>query len=347
MIWTCILTAMFLLAGPAIAQEPGKADRLFRSNDLLDVTITAPFETLMDERPVNEDLPGKFSYTDQDGAIVEFDIGIRTRGRYRHQERVCPFAPLRLNFKKAQTTDTLFHKQNKLKLVTHCRDSSGRYEQVTLKEYLAYRFLNEMTDLSFRVRLLRVNYVDIDHARHERKYYGFLIERGERLSKRIKLPLVKIRATGVSSLVGSYTNLISVFQYYVANTDFSPIAGAPGDICCHNTYLFGEQGQLYYSIPYDFDMAGLTDAPYATPDPKFQIRNVRQRLYRGRCPNNKHLPATLQVFRDNRELFFSMVGNLQDLSGSSKTSMYALMERFYKLIDNPKAVDKHLVRRCI
>ena len=311
------------------------------------VTISAPLKTLMSKRPTEEDLPGKLSYTDEAGATVELDIGLRTRGIYRRQQRVCSFAPIRLNFKKGEVKGTLFRKQDKLKLVTHCRKGSDRYEQVTMREYLMYRFLNELTDFSFRVRLLRITYVDTDRSNKQDIRYGFVIEHRDRLAKRIDRPYLEIKNTSVASLAGDHTNLASVFQYYIANTDYSPIAAAPDAFCCHNGKLFGKVGQPYYSIPYDFDMAGLVDAPYAEPNPKFRIRNVRQRLYRGRCPNNAFLPSTLQIFRDNRDRYYSMVGGMADLSDASKKGMYVLMDRFYNTINDSGAVEKKMLRKCV
>ena len=346
-IWTSVLTTMFLITGSVYAQEPGKADRLFRSNDVLEVTISAPFKTLMSKRPTEEDLPGKLSYVDEAGATVELDIGLRTRGKYRRQQRVCPFTPIRLNIKKSAAKDTLFRKQDKLKLVTHCRNGSDRSEQVTMREYLMYRFLNELTGFSYRARLLKITYVYTDKSDKQETRYGFLIEHKARLSKRIDTPILELKHTSVASLSGDHTNVASVFQYFIANTDFSPIASAPDDFCCHNSTLFGEVGQAYYSIPYDFDMAGLVDAPYAEPNPKFRIRTVRHRLYRGRCQNNQYLPASLRKFNDKRETFYSLVDGMSDLNDRSKKGMYVLMDRFYKLINDPGSVEKKLVRKCV
>jgi hypothetical protein len=338
---------MFLLAGSAGAQEARKPGHVFRSDDVLEVTITAPIRTLMRKRPDDIDLPGKISYLDATGATVEIDVGLRTRGHYRRQMRVCPFAPIRLNFDKSQTKGTLFRKQDKMKLVTHCRNGSSRYKQLVLKEYLVYRIMNHLSDFSFRVRLLRITYVDSDDPRYRLVSYGFLIEHKTRLAKRLGLTNIEVKSTNDAALLGDYTNLTSMFHFFVANTDFSPVAGEPDEDCCHNSVLFGRPALPYYPIPYDFDMAGMTDAPYATPNPKFKIRNVRQRLYRGRCINNAHLPASLQVFQDNKDAFFILVQNLPNLSGSSKSSMFSLMQSFYKLIEDPKAVEKKLVRRCV
>lgn len=301
----------------------------------------------MHERSDETDLPGTISYVDDTGATVQVDVGLRTRGNYRRQMRVCPFTPIRLNFDKSATKGTLFRKQDKMKLVTHCRNRSNRYEQLVLKEYLVYRIMNALSDYSFRVRLLRITYVDSDTPGKQQVSYGFLIEHRDRLAKRLDLAHIGVKSTTVTALLSEYTNLVSMFQYFVANTDFSHVAGEPNDDCCHNSELFARRGEAYYAVPYDFDMAGMTDAPYATPNPKLRIRTVRQRLYRGHCDNNAHLPASLQVFQDNKDVFFILVQNLPDLSGSSKASMFSLMQSFYKLIENPKAVEKKLVRKCV
>ncbi|NIP93601.1 MAG: hypothetical protein GWN18_19895, partial [Thermoplasmata archaeon] len=70
----------------------------------------------------------------------------------------CEFPPLRLNFKKGQLDETLFDGQDKVKLVTHCRNGD-RYEQNVVKEYLVYRLYNVLTPLGFQVRMAHITYV--------------------------------------------------------------------------------------------------------------------------------------------------------------------------------------------
>ena len=38
-----------------------------------------------------------------------------------------------------------------------------------------------------------------------------------------------------------------------------------------------------FAIPYDFDHAGIVDAPYARPAEELEISSIRERLYRGYC----------------------------------------------------------------
>ena len=123
--------------------EAGSPDPLFQDDAALRVEITAPFSRLINERPKDREFPGSFSFKGPDGAAIELDLQVRTRGKFRHPN--CDFPLLFLNLKRSQVGGTLFDQQNKLKMVVHCKDS-GRYQQSVLREYLAYRMLNVMTD---------------------------------------------------------------------------------------------------------------------------------------------------------------------------------------------------------
>jgi hypothetical protein len=343
-----LLFCIFLLAwGVAEAgdREPdGPVAPIFAANDIVDVTIRAPIDRIMKIRSLEEDTPGTFTYQDaESGEHVTLEVGIRTRGRFRHDRRNCSFAPLRLSFSK--TKGTLLAKSKKLKLVTHCRTGSDRYEQVLLKEYLAYRILNTITDWSFRARLLRLRYEDIDNEAII-ETYGILLEHRKQMATRIGMAVENSESTTIAALDGAYTNLVSVFQYLIGNTDFSPIKAAPGERCCHNHVLL-KNDATQISVPYDFDMAGIVSAPYARPNARFKLRSVRQRLYRGRCANNEHLDTTLQTFRDQRETIYELVTGLDALSRAEKTTTSRYVDDFFKIIDEPRLVNREIVKDCL
>lgn len=327
----------------AAAADP---DPLFRSHDIFELTIRGPIRTIVRERSDEEDLPAIAIWREAGGEVIESEIGIRARGNFRRNRDTCRFPPIRLDFKKSAVEDTLFHKQNKLKLVTHCRDDSNRYRQVLLREYLVYRMLNELTDLSYRVRLLRVTWEDTetDDVREE---LGIAIEHKDRFAKRTDLPVVEIAGTTVDALDSAYTNLTSVFQYMIGNTDFSPIAGPEGDECCHNTNLFGGDGSPLYAVPYDFDMSGFVDAPYAEPNPRFRIRTVQQRLYRGRCANNEHVTATVTAFKNAKPRFIALIEEQEQLDERSARKSLKYLDSFFDDIESPRDVEKNLVDDCL
>ncbi len=338
------IATFVLLAATALAQASETPDPLFRDLEILAVTITAPLTTLVKERPKEDYLPGEFQYTGADGTAVKFDIQIRTRGHFRHN--TCDFPPLSLNLKKSQTDGTLFAKQNKLKLVVHC-DDSKRYEQIVLREYLAYRIYNAITNMSFRVRLLRVTYVDSEDRRDEQVRYAYLIEHKKRLAERYDMQDLKVARTTVAAIQPDRLNLTSVFQFLIGNTDFSPIAGPPGSNCCHNYVLFRKDSAPIIAIPYDFDQAGFVDAPYASPNENLRIRTVRQRLYRGRCNNNHHIAASVDRFRDSRDEIYALINEQEGLEPRVRKSLLRFTDKFNEVIDDPKKLEKQITKKCI
>ena len=341
------LIACSLIAGWANSQEAGDPDPLFQDTAVIDITITAPFPSLLKRRPNAAYLPDSLSYNDADGNVVNLDIGIRTRGNYRRQPRVCPFPPLRVNLDKSQVKGTLFHKQNKLKLVAHCRDGSERYEQGVIREYLTYQILNALTGISYRARLVRVTYLDSENKHDDRVQYAFFIEHKDRMSKRIGLPEIVTPKITTAQLEGAYSDLTSLFEYFIGNTDFSPIAGAKGEDCCHNTTLFGNEGEPIFAVPYDFDMSGFVDAPYAEPNPRFKIRSVPKRLYRGRCAHIGNLDDSVRAFQEKRDLIFAMIVDQPELTDKTRKAMTKFVEGFYKVLDNPKKLDRNIRKSCI
>ncbi|MEO1203957.1 MAG: hypothetical protein AAFX10_14715, partial [Pseudomonadota bacterium] len=259
--------SLLFLASPFAfaADEP---DPLFASHERLELRLTAPMTTLMRERPDDEELDGTVSFSDGSGQTVQLSVEIRTRGNYRRQQRICPFAPLRLDFKRSEVEDTLFDKQDKVKLVTHCRNAIQN-EQAAMREYLVYRMFNQLTELSYLVRPLNITYVDTEKNGRENKRFGFLIESKERFGERTGWPEYEIGKINAATLEPGYSNLVGVFQYFAGNTDYSMISSPDKDDCCHNTQLYGDESQAI-AVPYDFDQSGLVDAAYASPNPRLE-----------------------------------------------------------------------------
>lgn len=344
--WTHWIALMFLSSQGIVIAGATEVDPLFAAHSTLEVTLEAPLQELMRERDESSELPGKLRYVEAGGTPVELDVLVRTRGKYRARPKVCRFAPLRLNFRKSQVADTVFAGQDKLKLVTHCKPRSREYEQAVVAEYLAYRVLNILTDVSYRARLLRIRYVDTD-VDSETTTYGVLIEADERLGRRLDHDLAAVPELDVEDLDSEYTNLTSVFQFLIGNTDFSPVAGPDNEDCCHNHTPVTANGEVFYSIPYDFDQCGFVDAPHAAPNERFRLRSVKQRLYRGRCVNNDRLPATLDRYRERRGDIEALVANQPELAARTRRQISKYVASFYKVIDDPKRVQKVLVRECI
>lgn len=346
---SALVAALVLLASTmdrACARSTTEADPLFQSAEALHVRLVGPITELKRKRSDEEELAGTLHWTESDGREFSASVKIRARGNYRKRRDTCPFPPLRLNLKTSELDGTVFENQNKIKLVTHCRDRASRYEQAVLREWLTYRMFNVMTDLSYRVRLLRITYEDSDGKRRESTEYGFLIESKRRLADRTGLSIVEIERNSIDRLEPAYTNLTSLFQLMIGNTDFSPIAGADGEICCHNVHLYAADDRIYPML-YDFDMSGMIDAPYASPNPRFKLRSVKQRLYRGRCAFNAHLQDTIRAFQERRAEIYSLIEDDAHMSDRTRKAVRNYLDSFYEIISDPQNVDRKIIQACL
>ncbi len=335
-------TSSSLAGGNDSASQP-----LFETNEVLRVQIEAPFTTILHDRSSDEFRDGLFHVIAESGARETLDLKIRTRGNYRREAEHCEFAPLRLNFSKKQVSGTVFEGQDKLKLVTHCDNTGRAHEQSVLLEHLAYRILNELTSLSFRVRLLHVDYIDTDRDNKARTKYAFLIEEDEALYRRIGMQFAEIKSTSAEQLDPHQTALIVIFQYLIGNTDFSPLRGAAGEFCCHNVALVSGSGTGLVPVAYDFDLSGLVDAPYATPNPKLKIEKVTERLYRGYCIHNDLLDSAIGIVAEKRPAIAMLVEAQEGLTTDSRQTAARYIEKFYDRVSSDSGIERNLIRKCL
>lgn len=343
-----ILTTMALLSlspgSHTHAQGTGQPDPLFASDEILQARLTGPVFQFIDKKSKEDYLQGTFGITDEDGATLDFDLQFRARGNFRHDR--CDYPPIRLNFKKSQTKNTLLDKQDKLKLVVHC-NHAAEYRQIVLQEYLAYRVLNLLTDLSLRVRLLQIVYADPDKEFVSEPRYAFIIEDKKRAGKRIGMDEQHVSRTTVGAIDPAQLNLTSVFQFFIGNTDFSPIAAAPGDDCCHNYILYQGPGSAITPIPFDFDLSGFVDAPYAEADPRLRLRTVKQRRYRGRCQNNQFVENSLQKLLDRKDDIYALINAQVGFADKPRRELIRFVDHFYELATNPRRVESTILKRCL
>ena len=340
------LVSLCVGAEEAEPQAGQAAAPLFASHAPLQVTIEAPLTTLMRERPNEEYLPGTFSFTEDDGTKRTLDLKLRTRGKYRREERHCDFAPIKLNFRKSQVIGTILDGQDKLKLVTHCRSKKQSYEQLLLREYFAYRVIGAITTSSYGVRLFHIRYVDTEGAEPITKP-AFVIEDIDAVAARHGMQPVRTGHISSNDLDRRQQNLVHIFQYLIGNTEYSLFKAEPNDHCCHNSDLMSSTGDAPFTpLAYDFDFAGIVNAPYAEPNPRYKLRSVRQRLYKGLCKNNDLLPLTLQSFAQKRDEIYAIIDAVESLNRRSERALTRYLNEFYDRIEKPKSVERRFIWRC-
>ncbi len=324
----------------AAAQDASNFDPLFRDHEPLELRFAANFEGLRGDRDdENDERDGVMAILSEDGS-VDFPVELRTRGRFRLQSRTCRFPPLRLDVPRKRMEGTAFENQDKLKLVTHCREDD-RYEQNTLKEYLVYRLYNLLTDHSFQVRLARIAYVDTSGEDDTVERWGFLIESEEALAERLSAEVVEDRPNGVhpNLIAPEVAGRVDLFQFMVGNTDYSIYSQ-------HNVVNFAPQGANLIPVPYDFDWTGFVDAPYARPDPSLDIRNVRQRVYRGLCRPGLDYAALFADFESRRAAMATVIRELEPLDDGERSDALDFLDGFWETIGNEGRASRAIERAC-
>jgi hypothetical protein len=205
-------------------------------------------------------------------------------------------------FEKKQVKDTVFAGQKKLKIVTQCR-SGASYLDFLRHEYGVYKAYNVVAEPSFRVRMLSITFRDSENKRDDYVQVAFFVESVKEVARRLDMEPVKLNKIPPFHLDAANSSIYELFQFLIANTDWSKTKGPGEEECCHNGKALRVPGTdtNWVVLPYDFDQAGLINVPYARPHERLPIHRVTQRLYRGRCEYSDYLDATIGLFNRERE----------------------------------------------
>ena len=327
-----------------IATSASTADELplFASNEPLDVVLEFPVETLRRQAAQRPVVDGTAIYTNANGETISLPVQVSTRGRSRLA--ICRFPPLSLTFKRKQVRDTVFEGQRRLKMVTHCRNTRS-FRDYLLQEHGIYRALNELTDRSFRVRMLNVIYRDSDRTGAETSENAFLIESTGGMATRLDFERQRVPTIRIAQLDPTYTSIVSLFHFMIGNTDFSMLNGPDGEDCCHNGKAISprKDDARWSVVPYDFDQAGLINTSYASPARELGIRSVRQRRYRGYCRYTDYVDEAIALFNSRRDLLAAALLP-EGAAGNRSTARY--LDGFYQIINNPRSRNAQIDNRC-
>ncbi len=340
--------ASFVLAwifacGPVQAQDDrGKVTPLFAESNPVELTIKGPIRQIV--RSAERSTEPRKARIEAAGEV--HDIELSARGVSRRKRENCRFPPLRIAFPAKTGKASLFHKQSRIKLVTHCRNQ-GSFDQVVLREYAAYRIYNVITPESLKVRLARITYVDGDQVVASRP--GFFIEDADDAARRLGSKEVDIGSIPSSALEPEDAARFALFQYMIGNTDWAMITGPDPADCCHNAKLLGERKDARASltpVPYDFDNSGLVGAPYAAPNPILKVKSIKTRVYRGFCRHNSHVQATSDRFRALWPAIEAEIRAVPDLDARSVQTMLNYLGGFYRDVEDRGAVERNILGRC-
>ena len=338
----CCVTALVSIApataaGQASAASAPQIPAMFSSHELIEFTIEADYGALRGDRTEDSEYrEAILRLTDDEGVAREIDIRVRTRGIFRLEN--CRFPPLRVNVPRSRVGRTVFDGQNGIKLVSHCRDRDDD-EQDLLQEYLVYRTFNLLTDESFRVRLAHVTYADGPDDDDPVVRYVFFIEEAEAMAERLGATYLEIAQASPRNFGAEEAARVSIFQYMVGNTDWSMVR-------FHNAEVLQTSWSVYVPVPYDFDWTGFVSAPYARPDERLGIRNVRQRIYRGFCRPNFDFSRVYGQFKEIRSDLEALYTSQEGLDEGDARDVVEYIDGFYEDIETMERADDRLMDDC-
>jgi len=338
---------LLCVVGVAVSAHAQERDPLFQDDSVFRVVLTAPLSQVYAQRTqdVRIYFPGQWSYTNEDGTTQRLDVGTRTRGVFRRA--TCKTPPLQLNFKKEQVKETLFAGQNKLKMVVPCLQGPGATQNLIL-EYLAYRTYQILTDKSFGTRLIRLSYLDSDEKLQPWTDLIFVIEDDGDLAKRLNLKKIKVASNQFHQLDSATTALADLFQFLIANNDYSVLAAREGDSCCHNTEMLAskDDADLRFPVPYDFDFSGLVNAPYAAPPERLPITSVRSRHFNGLCQRRDVLDHAIAKIQSKRDEITALFENTTELSANRRKRSLKFIDDFFEILNSPEKIEKEIIGLC-
>jgi hypothetical protein len=308
-------------------RETSESLPLFASDDVLPITLAGDFKQInKDHNPEStQKYPGTLRLADS----TEITVQYRARGHVRRMARTCDFVPLRLEFDKTAGKATVFKHQEALKLVVQCSGGSD-FEQYLLREYLAYRIYTVVTKQSFRARLARVSYVD-PAGKAMGTRLGMFLEDETDVARRLEGRVVKLQRLMFDDVDADALMPAMIFEYMIGNTDMSLFA-------LHNVILIQRQDKSLHLVPYDFDLSGLVNAPYAVPARGLMIASVTERLYRGPCRNQERVDPYVANFAAKRDEIRGLPDSIPGMSKQSKEETRRYLDDFYSAVRTPKDV---------
>jgi hypothetical protein len=320
---------------------PVQAQPLFKSDSVLEVTITANMRDLLRERDSTKLrwFGAEFSYADGTGTAT-VPVELRARGHFRRQRGNCDFPPIMVKLPKDDAKGTVLQGNKRVKLATPCRPNNADFQQYILVEYGAYRSYQLLHEAAPRTRLARITYRDSSERIKPVTVLAFFIELDEEVAKEVSVTLREnMKGARFRDVHTPTLQSLSLFEFMVGNPDWS--LGA-----LHNIYLLQDSTGVVTPVAYDWDWSGLVNTRYSFPDASLPIKSVTQRHYMGPCHTLAEWGPTLARYREMKPALDAVWTSIPELTPSRRAQAERYLGDFWKIIDNEKDFRGTVMRTC-
>ena len=324
------LLLFFCVAATASAQiQKVDSVKFFAEEGIVEMTLTTDIAQMQKEKGEDMFQPATVSLRFPDSTVIEEPITVAPRGHFRRE--YCNIPPIMVDFKNESSPR--LSPLGKIKLVIGC-GTNGNDEQLLLKEYLAYKIYNLLENKSFRVRLMKVNYVDTRNKVRPFSQFAFLIEDDKDMAIRNNCNKKAKAQYSTEAVDRELMTKVAVFEYFISNGDWS----VPNN---HNIRLIYDNNNAAfppYPVPYDFDHSGFVNAGYALPNELLGTETVKERVYRGFPRTMPELQACFDIFRNKKTDIIALVNNFPQLQARNKKELVSYIDEFYDIINDKRQV---------
>ena len=313
------------------SKKPTLFEHLSTDPLITEVTLTTNIDSLIDNKFKDIEVPSVYAYQ-LGGKEYAWNVKISPRGKSR--KTICEMPPYLLNFQKDQLkANDVKRKHDKLKMVNFCKDGK-RYDYYIFREYLIYKMYNIITDNSFNVKLIHVNYVDAQDDYKPEQRYSFLIEDTDEMADRLKAKEINKYDVSSDSCSSFDYDVLCMFQFMISNTDWNIQL-------LHNTKLIKKKktGEIIV-VPYDFDYSGLVNAEYSVPNPDYVQFGIRHRVYIGDYPTDEEVAKVTELYLSKEQEIYQLINDFELLDKGWRKDMHKFIRKFYKLLKKPKKLKK-------
>jgi hypothetical protein len=95
----------------------------------------------------------------------------------------------------------------------------------------------------------------------------------------------------------------------------------------HNMRVIQLPTRTLIAVPYDFDLSGFVNAPYAVPDRRLGLRTVVDRKYRGPCRTTDEFDQAAAAFRAKHADMLALIDSMRDPVLGAVVEMPTALER--------------------
>lgn len=341
LIWLSAFAEFHIPATFIQGQNDSLLEDIFQGETVLNLDLYANFDSIIEDASLLRSTfrPSRVSAYSQFGPSPTIPVQLETRGNFRLKPENCNFPPLKLILHSDNDGPGIFLKNNSVKLVSQCQFFQHNYETFLLQEYLIYKIYSFLSEYSFRVRLLKIKYINEGFLFDTLSRYSFALEPPKVMAKRYKAKRVNSNNVDLNEVDAWQYKLICFFEFMIMNNDWSMAI-------CHNIELIQPNPEKPpIPVPFDFDWSGIIHVPYKVPSANGLSTIQPERIFKGDFKSRKQVKDMIHFFNSKRGAIYAFVSQFKELDSSYRISFLKTLDDFYNILNTYFKFNRQIIHK--